>query len=279
GGIRFHVQRALQAVHHRQQRLDRVCHSVIAILLLLFTGPAARIFKLCLRPRQAVKQRVALRFHLLQFAFWSGHFPGHRRLSDALISVGRCRQFVLQIQLRVLCFLTVHFCHKQTLITLIHSEFCRRGARCRKPRSSYADNPFVSDRSLPATRTCRFPTARALRSAQSSAWREAHHPVRSPPLPLPASHRDKLRGVAQLSLSPPESSASPASVCDLPGPSPGWPRRPRKPSACLLQPPTPLAYKVARWNASGGRTRRVPAQFSAPVPCAWIPSSSRENSR
>ncbi len=60
GRVRLHLQSALQAIQHRQQRLDRICRGVIAKLLLLLAGAPARIFKLGLRPRQPVEQRVAL---------------------------------------------------------------------------------------------------------------------------------------------------------------------------------------------------------------------------
>src|SRR4029077_9654773 len=88
----LHLQGALEAVDHRQQRLDGVHGGVVAEVLLLFTGAAASVFKLSLRAGQAIKQRVALRLQLLQFVFGACGFASWRRSNLVAISG---RKFVL----------------------------------------------------------------------------------------------------------------------------------------------------------------------------------------
>ena len=53
-------QRAIEAIHHRQERLDRFGQRVFAELKLLARVALAEIVELRLQARQPVEQRVAL---------------------------------------------------------------------------------------------------------------------------------------------------------------------------------------------------------------------------
>src|SRR3954468_20706622 len=63
--FRLGLQRTIQAIQDRQQSLDGVRKRVVAKILLLLGLSLAEVIELRLQTRQAIEQRIALRFQLL----------------------------------------------------------------------------------------------------------------------------------------------------------------------------------------------------------------------